>query len=347
MSRRPVIATTIGDPAGVGPEITLRAVEDARVTEAMVPIIIGSLDILEQAARGIGSKLSFRPIESAEEAGGEAGVVDVLSLSEGLAPIEFGKVDGDYGAAAVTYIEKAVELAIEGAVDGIVTGPINKESLKASRSPFPGHTEMLASLFEVPIGDVLTMFTVERLRIFFLTRHHSLRDAIDLVDRDLVLHGLRRVDAMMRTLSFAEPRISVAALNPHGGEHGLMGTEDDEHVAPAVAAAREEGIDARGPVPADSVFWQCRKGSTDAVLSLYHDQGHIAAKTLDFFGTVSCTLGLPVVRTAAEHGTAFDIAGQWRADPGGQIASMLVAAELAPGMKGSGDKTGSSTGKGV
>lgn len=338
MVRRPQVAVTIGDPAGVGPEITLRAIEDRRVHEAMTPVVVGDGAVLREAADGIGSELRLRQVESPGEAQGEPGVLDYIQVGEGLAPVEFGQVKAEYGAAAVAYIEAAVELAKEGSAAAMVTGPINKEALKASQSPYPGHTEMLAALFEVSIADVLTMFTVERLRIFFLTRHHSLRNAIDMVDRDLVLNGLRRVETMMRRLGYERPRISVAALNPHGGEHGLMGTEDDEHVEPAVEAARSEGIDARGPVPADSVFWQCRMGGTDAVLSLYHDQGHIAAKTLDFFGTVSCTLGLPVIRTAAEHGTAFDIAGQWKADAGGQIASMLAAAELVSGMNdGGGD----------
>jgi 4-hydroxythreonine-4-phosphate dehydrogenase len=259
----------------------------------------------------------------------EPGAVDVLQVGAPLAPIRFGEVDAAYGAAAAAYIERAVALVQSDAVDGLVTGPINKEALRASGSPYPGHTEMLAELFGVPIGDVLTMFTVERLRIFFLTRHHSLRDAIDLLDVDLVLGGLRRADELMRELGFDAPRLAVAALNPHAGEHGLMGVEDDEIVRPAVDAARAEGIDARGPVPADAVFWSCRQGNVDAVLALYHDQGHIAAKTVDFFGTVSCTLGLPKIRAAAEHGTAFDIAGRWIADPGGQVASMLVAADLA------------------
>jgi 4-hydroxythreonine-4-phosphate dehydrogenase len=329
----PLIAVTIGDPAGVGPEIAVRSLADERVQRALRAIVVGDASTVEQAVDACGLALRVRVVEDAADAGSDPGTIDVLQVGPRLAPIRFGEIDAAYGAAAASYIERAVELARAGAVDGIVTGPINKEALRASGSPYPGHTEMLAELFEVPIDEVLTMFTVERLRIFFLTRHHSLRAAIDLLEVDLVLGGLRRAQELMLELGFDAPRLAVAALNPHAGEHGLMGVEDDEIVRPAVAAARAEGIDARGPVPADAVFWSCRQGSVDAVLALYHDQGHIAAKTVDFFGTVSCTLGLPTIRAAAEHGTAFDIAGRWIADPGGQTASMLVAAELIRGQE--------------
>lgn len=328
MSRLPRIGVTIGDPAGVGPEIAVRALADERVAAALVPLVVGDAATVEQAIAACELPLRVRAVDDARMPP-ETGIVDVLQVGPTLAPVRFGEIDATYGAAAASYIERAVALARAGDVDGLVTGPINKEALRASGSPHPGHTEMLAELFDVPIGDVLTMFTVERLRIFFLTRHHSLRAAIDLLEIDLVLDGLRRAQELMLELGFEAPRLAVAALNPHAGEHGLMGVEDDEIVRPAVERARAEGIDARGPVPADAVFWSCRQGNVDAVLALYHDQGHIAAKTVDFFGTVSCTLGLPVIRAAAEHGTAFDIAGRWIADPGGQTASMLAAAELA------------------
>jgi 4-phospho-D-threonate 3-dehydrogenase / 4-phospho-D-erythronate 3-dehydrogenase len=240
----------------------------------------------------------------------------------------FGVVDAACGRAAVESIEATCLLALDGRIDAIVTAPINKEALRASGSRHPGHTEMLADLLGTPAGDVMTMFVLDRLRIFFLTRHLSLADAIGRLDVQTVTAGLHRTDELMRDLGFAAPRIALAALNPHAGEHGLMGLEDDDLLRPAVEALREVGVDVRGPVPADSVFWQCRQGSHDAVLSLYHDQGHIAAKTVSFFGVVSVTLGLPVIRTAAEHGTAFDIAGRWIADAAGQVGAMRTAAEL-------------------
>lgn len=326
----PTIAMTIGDPGGVGPEIAAKALADRELRAALRPVVIGDRGVLEEVIAGCGLPLEVRVIERPADATGDADLVEVIEVGTIDMPTAFGRIRADYGAAAAGYIERATELALAGEIDGIVTGPINKEALRASGSAYPGHTEMLAELLGVGAEHVVTMFTVERLRIFFLTRHHSLRDAIDLITEERVYAGIVRVRGLMGEIGFESPRIGVAALNPHGGEHGLMGTEDDDHVAPAIERARAEGIDASGPVPADSVFAHCREGRYDCVISLYHDQGHIAAKTLDFFGTVSSTLGLPVIRTAAEHGTAFDIAGRWIADPGGQIASMHVAAELAP-----------------
>src|SRR5579884_3252336 len=222
------------------------------------------------------------------------------------------------------------EPARGGSVDGIVTCPLNKEAVHAAGFPFPGHTEMLADLLGVPRASVFTAFILDRLRIFFLTRHHSLREAIERIDTELVVAGLRRVDELSRQIGIAAPRIALAALNPHAGENGLLGAEEKVVLAPAVAEARRQGVDVSGPVPADAVFFQCREGRYDAVLSLYHDQGHIAAKTVDFFGTVSVTLGLPLIRASVDHGTAFDIAGKWVADARGQVAALRVAAELAP-----------------
>ena len=326
---RPLIAVTMGDPAGVGPEIAVRALADPGVHRALHGVLVGDAAILREVVAGCGLDVRVRIVAGPEEATGESGVVEVIDHGLVAPPTRFGAIDADYGRAAVAYIETAVELARAGRVDAVVTGPINKESNRAGGSPHPGHTEMLAELCGVPVRDALTMFVVDRLRIFFLTRHQSLRDAIALLDQELVVGGIKRMDHAMRELGFAAPRLTVAALNPHAGEGGLMGDEEDTILRPAVAAARALGIDVAGPVPADSVFYQAREGRSDAVLSLFHDQGHIAAKTLDFFGTVSCTLGLGIVRCAAEHGTAFDIAGRWIADPRGQVAALHVATELA------------------
>ena len=241
-----------------------------------------------------------------------------------------GRLDPRAGRAAVECVQTVCELARRDAIDGIVTCPLNKEAIRAAGFPFPGHTEMLADLLGVPRASVFTAFILDRLRIFFLTRHHSLREAIERIDTELVVAGLRRVDELSRQIGIAAPRIALAALNPHAGENGLLGAEEKVVLAPAVAEARRQGVDVSGPVPADAVFFQCREGRYDAVLSLYHDQGHIAAKTVDFFGTVSVTLGLPLIRASVDHGTAFDIAGKWVADARGQVAALRVAAELAP-----------------
>jgi 4-hydroxythreonine-4-phosphate dehydrogenase len=216
-------------------------------------------------------------------------------------------------------------------VHGLVTGPINKEAARAGGLEFPGHTELLADRFGVDADDVYTMFVVGKLRIFFLTRHLSLRDAIDALNVDRVHGAIVHVAKLLRDLGVEAPHVALAALNPHAGEGGMMGSEEIEILRPAVEAAREDGVQVSGPVPADAVFHQGHEGRFDGVISLYHDQGHVASKTLDFFGTVSATLGLPVIRTSVDHGTAFDLAGRWKADARGQIAALKVGAELAPG----------------
>jgi 4-hydroxythreonine-4-phosphate dehydrogenase len=209
-----------------------------------------------------------------------------------------------------------------------VTGPINKEAAKAGGLKHPGHTELLADLLGADPDDVFTMFVVGKLRIFFLTRHLSLRDAIDALTEERVHNGIVRVDELLGDLGVDEPRVALAALNPHAGEGGMMGDEEIRVLRPAVERAREAGVDVAGPVPADAVFHQGHEGRFDGVIALYHDQGHIASKTLDFFGTVSATLGLPVIRTSVDHGTAFDLAGRFEADARGQVNALRVAAEL-------------------
>jgi 4-hydroxythreonine-4-phosphate dehydrogenase len=336
----PVIGITTGDPGGVGPEIVVKALANRATRQGIRPVVIGDRTVIEEAIAGCDLALDVAPIEAPGDATGQPGLLEIIDTAKISAPVEFGCVRADYGAAAVTYITRAVELARAGQLDSIVTGPINKQSLRATSSPFPGHTEMLASLFNVELSQVMTMFTVARMRIFFLTRHHSLRNAIDLLDAEMVYAGIVRVNEVMADIGAPQPRIALAALNPHAGEHGLMGTEEDEILTPAVERARNAGVDVVGPVPADAVFAHCRAGRYACVLSLYHDQGHVAAKTLDFFGTVSSTLGLPIIRTAAEHGTAFDIAGKWIADPDGQIAAMAQAAELGPTYVAGGSSAG-------
>jgi 4-hydroxythreonine-4-phosphate dehydrogenase len=293
------------------------------------PVVIGDAAVLEEAVACCRLDLEVRAIDSVAEATADPGLVEVLDLAN-VVDLHHGVVDGGSGRAAVECVEKAVELARDGSVAGIVTAPLNKEAIWASGSPFPGHTEMLAELFGVAADRVFTMFVLDDLRIFFLTRHHALRDVFGQLTRDRVRDGLIRTSELLRELGIEAPRVALAALNPHAGENGKLGTEEVTMLAPAVEDARLAGVDVEGPIPADAVFYRCRQGSLDAVLSLYHDQGHVAAKTVDFFGTVSCTLGLPVIRTSVDHGTAFDIAGKWIAEPRGQVAAMRVAAELAP-----------------
>lgn len=338
----PLLALTMGDPAGIGPEIIVRALADPVARAGLRPLVVADARVIEQAVASTGAALAVRRVAGPADvaagpdvaaagpdvAAGPDGAVDVLDL-DNVGSVDFGRVDGGYGRAAVTAIETACRLARAGQVDGIVTAPINKEAIRKGGSTFPGHTEMLADLLGVPAADVVTMFVLDRLRIFFLTRHASLRDTIDGLTEDGVRCGLVRVAELLGELGVDAPRIACAALNPHAGENGLLGREEIDILRPAVERARAEGVDA-ALVPADAAFFQAREGRFDGVLSLYHDQGHVAAKTVDFFGTVSCTLGLPVIRTSVDHGTAFDIAGKGIADARGQVAALRVAAALAP-----------------
>jgi 4-hydroxythreonine-4-phosphate dehydrogenase len=324
---RPTLALTLGDPAGIGPEIMAKALAEGSAYDLLKPIAIGSRGVLEQVIDGAQLELAVRVVDAPGDARGERGTVDLIDAG-GVSEARFGEIDAEHGRAALDWIERACALAREGAVDGIVTGPINKEAARAGGMRFPGHTEMLADLLRADPGGVFTMFVVGKLRIFFLTRHLSLRDAIDALTVERVRDGIVRVDGLLRELGVEDPHVALAALNPHAGEGGMMGSEEIEVLRPAVEQARADGIRVSGPVPADAVFHQGREGRFDGVISLFHDQGHIASKTLDFFGTVSATLGLPVIRTSVDHGTAFDLAGSWTADARGQVNALRVGAEL-------------------
>jgi len=330
MASRPTLALTLGDPAGIGPEIMAKALAEGSCYDALTPVVVGDRGVLEQVIDGAGLDLEIRTVDAPGDARGERGVVDLVDL-DNMGEVRFGEIDAAHGRAALDWIEHACALARDGAVDGIVTGPINKEAAKAGGLKHPGHTELLADLLGADPDDVFTMFVVGRLRIFFLTRHLSLRDAIDALTEERVHAGIVRVDELLGELGVEKPRVALAALNPHAGEGGIMGDEEIRVLRPAVERAREDGIEVAGPVPADAVFHQGHEGRFDGVIALYHDQGHIASKTLDFFGTVSATLGLPVIRTSVDHGTAYDLAGRFEADARGQVNALRVGAELAPG----------------
>lgn len=334
---RPRIGITLGDPAGIGPEIVVKALMDPRVFQELVPVLYGSPVVLERAMKVVGYPGAMRIVKKPEEATGSVGVLDIYPTSDIKDPPPFGTVTAQAGQEAGRAITAAIDAARVGQIDGINTAPLNKEALRLGGYHYPGHTEMLTELFNS--RGVFTMFVTGRLHIFFLTRHHPLRDVPDLVTSEAVYQGLVRCVGFLRELGFSDPTLALAALNPHGGERGLLGSEEGEVLAPAVARAISEGYPVVGPIPADAVFFQALHGRYTGVLSLYHDQGHIAAKTLDFFGTVSVTLGLPVIRTSVDHGTAFDIAGQGIADAGGQVAALTTAASLirqrqAPGRHG-------------
>ncbi|MGC8487739.1 MAG: 4-hydroxythreonine-4-phosphate dehydrogenase PdxA [Clostridia bacterium] len=323
---RPRIGITLGDPAGIGPEIVVKALADVALFRDVLPVLYGSPAVLERAMQVVGNPGRIEVIEHPGLAHGEPGVLEICATSDMTSPPPFGKVSAEAGREAGLAVVAAVEAARAGQIDGINTAPLNKEALRLGGYHYPGHTEMLTELFAAT--GVFTMFVTGRLHIFFLTRHHPLRAVPDLLTTDRVYEGLVRCVGFLRELGFAEPVLALAALNPHGGENGLIGSEEADVLVPAVARAASEGYPVAGPIPADAVFFQALQGRYTGVLSLYHDQGHVAAKTLDFYGTVSVTLGLPVIRTSVDHGTAFDIAGRGLADARGEVAALETAARL-------------------
>lgn len=339
---RPVLALTVGDPLGIGPEITVRTLAEFAGGHGHHGIAVGDAAQVRRAVEVTGLDVHVRVVdrwdtEPAAPPEPEATpVIDVYDIGVlGDQAPDWGVVDARAGRAAVVAIETATRAALDGSVAGVVTGPINKEAIWAAGSAHLGHTEMLGELTGVTDQD--TMFVVRRglvpghhLRIFFATRHLSLRRALDTLTVADQVESIRRAHRALQVFGVPEPRLATAAVNPHGGEGGAFGDEEIEILAPAVEAARAEGIDVTGPIPADSVFHFGLAGRFDGVLSQYHDQGHIAAKTFDFDGTISVTVGLPILRTSVDHGTAFDIAGQGIADHATMRSAYLAAVDYSP-----------------
>ena len=336
MSKRPIIAITMGDPAGVGPEVTARALARGEVWDDCRPLVVGDAGVLAQVVALVAVPLALHPIASVPEARFDPTTPDVLDLRNvDSAALQRGRVSALAGRAAVAYVERAVELALTGQVDGIVTGPVHKAALRAAGCPHIGHTELLAAL--TGAEQVTTMLATPGLRVVHVTRHVPLREVAAHITRERVLETIRQTDEGLRGLALnaaegmgiPHPRLAVAALNPHGGDEGLLGREEIEVIGPAVEAARAEGIDVHGPIPADSVFFRAIRGEFDVVVAMYHDQGHIPVKTHGFERSVAVTLGLPIVRTSVDHGTAFDIAWQGVASEESMVEAIRLAARLA------------------
>lgn len=326
---KPLIAVAIGDPAGIGPEISVRACASRKVTEAASCIAIGDRTVVEQAMRITGTELKLNVIESPRAGRYEPGILNLIDLHNvDMNLFRFGAVSAMCGRAAYDYIVESIGLAKLGQADAVATAPINKESLHAASIPYIGHTEIFGAL--TGTEDPLTMFETGGLRIFFLSRHMSLRNAIDMVKADRIEECAKKCFKALKRLGVTEGSMAVARLNPHCGEHGLFGNEEEEEIIPAIKRLQSEGYPVTGPVGADSVFHQAAIGRFNSVLSLYHDQGHIAAKTLDFDKTISVTNGMPFLRTSVDHGTAFDIAGTGIADDISMTEAILLAAKYAP-----------------
>ena len=325
---RPVVALTMGDAAGIGPEIIVKAMQDPATTKDLDVIVVGDARILKISASQLKSHLTIEICTSPQEGNYTPGILNVIDLNN--VPEQLyaaGKVDPVTGRSAVEYIESAVKFALDGAVDAIASAPVNKEAMHQGGAPFAGVTELIAHLVGSKQFQLVSIFG--KVRLFLVTNHVSLRTALDAITKETVLEKLRRTREDLKDFGIQDGVIAVAALNPHGGEGGSMGTEEVKEIIPAMDAARKEGIRAIGPFPADTIFVQAKKGAFDAVLAMYHDQGNIASKLMDFGAGVTVVTGLPIIRTSVAHGTAFDIAGQGIAAPDTFIAAIKTAGEIA------------------
>ena len=329
----------MGDPAGIGPEITAQSLADPSVRKAARVLVIGDARVMEAAARVARVGLAVRRLARVADLTGEPDTIEVVDLAN-ADPDAFavGRVSAVCGRAAYEYIERGVALATGGEIDAIVTAPINKEALARAGVPHSGHTEILASLTGARAYAMLLMG--RELRVIHVTTHVALRRVPELVTRDRVLRTIRLGHEAMRRLGMPAPRLAVCGLNPHAGEGGLFGDEDGVAIGPAIAEARAEGIDATGPWPADTIMSRAAGGEFDCVVAMYHDQGHVPVKTLGFryvdatkawvgLSGVNVTVGLPILRVSVDHGTAFDRAGQGTANPESMIEAVLVAARMS------------------
>ena len=337
----PRLAVTLGDPAGIGPEVVAKwllagnqRAAAARHSDLQI-VLVGTQETISSGA-AVAAKAGYTTAEIAQIpvvsdlATADLPALCLLDTEANLGgAIRHGEVNAACGAAAVAAVETAARACLAGQVDAMVTAPINKASVNASGCKDIGHQEMLARLANV--DWTATMLMTPGLRVAHLSTHLSLAQAVAYVTRENVLGKLRLVHDTLQGWGLAAPRIAVAALNPHGGEEGLLGREELDELLPAVADARALGIDAAGPIPADSVFNRAIGGEFDVVLALFHDQGHIAIKVHDFHNSVTATLGVPLIRTSVDHGTAFDIAGQGVADPTGMAAAVAAARALTLG----------------
>ena len=325
---RPVVAITIGDAAGIGPEIVVKSLLSRHVYELARPLVIGALPAMRQTLALLKTRVTLKQIGSASDASGEFGTIDVLDLANlSVSDLHYGRVSASCGKAAMEFIQVAAKMAMNHEARAIVTAPINKEATLLGGYEDVGHLEFLARL--TGSSEYATMLISGVLRAVHLTTHHPLIEACRLVTKDRILRRLRLTDNSFKQWGFDQPRIGVAALNPHGGEAGLMGKEEIDEIAPAVKEAASLGIDARGPFPADSIYNRAIAGEFDAILAMYHDQGHIPIKVFGFADSVSVALGLPFVRTSVDHGTAFDIAGKGVADARSMEEAIKVAVSLS------------------
>ena len=328
---KPIIAITMGDAAGVGPEIIVKSLAHGELYELCRPLVIGDAERLRQADRICATRLTIRSltVEQIDTAEYQPGRVDCIDLKLIPADLPWGKLSALGGEGAYQYLAAAAKLAMDGKVAAICTAPLNKEALHAAGHMFPGHTELLAHL--TGTTEVSMMLTTPKLRVLHVTTHIGLIDAIARIEPGLVERTIARGHAALEKSGIPDPRIGVCGINPHAGENGLFGyREEEQKIVPAIQICREKGWNVEGPLPADTLFYRAQRGDFDLVIAMYHDQGHGPVKVLGLESGVNITIGLPVVRTSVDHGTAFDIAGTGKADERSLMEAIRQAVQLAP-----------------
>ena len=325
---RPILGVTMGDASGAGPEIVVKALTQPHVRALCRPIVIGDTATFRQAARIVGSDVPLRAIDCVSDASFDQSIIEVLDLHNiDLDKLVYAKVQAMTGHAAYECVVKAVELALAGEIAAIVTSALHKEAFNLAGHHFAGHTELLAHLCEVK--SVTMLLVAGDFRVSHVSTHVSLREAIERVKKERILDVARLTNEAVSRMGIGQPRLAVAGLNPHAGEGGLFGNEEEGEIRPAVEAAQAEGMSVVGPIPPDTVFFRMKQGQYDAVVAMYHDQGHIPTKVLAFDKGVNVTLGLPIIRTSVDHGTVFGKAGKGTARPDSMIEALKLAARMA------------------
>lgn len=329
---KPVIAITMGDAAGVGPEIIHKSLADSRLYEHFRPVVIGDASIMKRAGKIVDSRQTLQIVSKPLEAGDDPSVIPLLDLANLAVDIPFGRISAQAGKAAYEYVYTAVKMALKREIQAIVTAPLHKEAMNLGGINFAGHTEILGTLSQTK--DYAMVLYSEPLKVIHVTTHVSMRQACDLIKKDRVYRVIELAHQAGRLFGIGHPRLAVAGLNPHAGEHGLFGKEELTEIAPAIESAQEKGLSVFGPIPPDTVFYRAVvKKEYDIVVCMYHDQGHVPMKLLAFETGVNVTVGLPFIRTSVDHGTAFDKAGQGTADQRSLNEALKLAADMAGRFK--------------
>lgn len=326
---RPIIGITMGDPVGIGPEIISRALTQRSVYETCCPLVLGDVAVMTATNQWLKTELVIRPVDAPESGLYQSGSIDLIGLSDlDHSQLKYGHPTQETGRAMVSYITQGIDWAMKGRIHGIATSPINKAAMHMAGTDFDGHTELLAQ--RTKTSDYVMMLAGNRLRVALVTIHLPLAQVPGSLTTEAVFRTISITDEALRSaFGIPKPRLAVAALNPHAGEEGLFGDEEVRVISPAIEKARGAGMDVSGPHPPDTLFYKALKGRWDAVVCMYHDQGLIPFKTVHFSDGVNVTLGLPIVRTSVDHGTAYDIAGTGKADPKSLVAAIRMAAEHA------------------